>query len=356
MKKKNWILGLLLVAALAAIGYFGRGKISDFSWHVFVEQIRLANWWLVAVGISMIWLGYGLRAARWSVLLSPVKKSTWRQTVGPQVIGYTGVALLGRPADLMRPYLTARKLKTTVSPQIAVYVVERMFDAGTMALIFSSVLAFAPDRKTLPHAEVMHHVAMTGLIATVGVVGMTILIRLAGVAMARGVRNALAGVAPKVGESIASKILAFRSGLEVLASVREVAVAFAQSLLMWSMITFAYLETTHAFDKSPLLHSLTLAECMVLMAAGMGASVIQLPVLGWFTQIAAVAAVFQGFFGVPWEPALGCSSMLLIVTYLSVIPMGLVWARVERISLREVAAESEQVGEVLTHPEAAAAE
>ena len=346
MKKKNWILSLLLLVALAAITYFERGRI-HFNWHVFVEQIRQANWWRIAIAISMIWLGYGVRAARWAVLLSPTRKSSWRETIGPQVIGYTGVALLGRPADLMRPYLTARKLKTSVSTQVAVYVVERMFDVDAFALIFSMVLVFAPDKGSMPHPELLRHFAMIGLIATIGVAGIAVLIRLSGNAQARGVRRLFAGFAPKVGEGIASKILAFRGGLEVLSSVREVAVATAQSLLMWSMIAFAYLETVHAFDRSPVLHTMTLARCMVLMAAGMAASTIQLPVIGWFTQIAVAAAVLQGFFGVQWEPALGCSSVLLIVTYLSVIPGGLIWARLEQVSLREVAADSEHAGEAL---------
>lgn len=355
MKKKNWILGLLLVIALAAIVFFGRGRI-HFNWQVFVEQIQQANWWRIGIAISMIWLAYGLRAARWSVLLSPTRTSSWRETVGPQVMGYTGVALLGRPADLMRPYLTARKLKTTVSSQVAVYVVERMFDAGTMALIFSTVLTFAPDKKTLPHPELLRHLAMTGLVGTIGLAMIAAAIRLSGVALANGSRRAFAGFAPKMGEGLASKILSFRNGLEVLSSVREVVLASAHSLVMWGMITVAYLETSHAFDKSGELYSLTLARCVVLMAASMAASTVQLPVIGWFTQIAAVAAVFQGFFGVRWEPALGCSAMLLIVTYLSVVPVGLIWARLEQISLREVAAESEHAGEVPAHPEAAAAE
>lgn len=347
MKKKNWIFGLLLLAGLAAIAYFGRGRISQFNWHIFITQIQQANWWLVVLGVSMIWLAYGWRAARWSVLLSPTRKSSWRQTVGPQVIGYTGVALLGRPADLMRPYLTARKLRTTISAQMAIYVVERIFDLDAFALIFSSILAFAPDKKTLPHAELLRHFAMIGLFGTVGVALFAAVIRLSGHAQARGIRKLFAGFAPRLGEGIATKILAFRSGLEVLSSVRDVALAFGQSLVMWGMIALAYFVTIHAFSKSPELHSFTPAQCLVLMAASMAASTIQLPVLGWFTQIAAVAAVFQGFFGVRPEPALGCSAMLLIVTYLSVVPVGLIWARMERISLRDLAAESEHAGETL---------
>ena len=348
MKKKGWILVLLLLAALVAIVFFGRGRI-HFNWQIFVEQIAQVNWWRIAIAICVIWLAYGVRAARWSVLLSPTRKSTWRETIGPQVIGYTGVALLGRPADLMRPYLTARKLKTTVSAQFAVYVVERMFDLDAFALIFSVVLSFAPDKKALPHPELVRHFAMIGLVATVGVAALAAVVRLGGNALAVAVRRMSAGFAPKAGEGIATKILAFRGGLEVLASVREVLLASAHSLLMWAMIGVAYLETAHAFDKAPDLHRLTLAQCMVLMAASMAASTVQLPVIGWFTQIAAVTAVFQGFYGVRPEPALGCSAMLLIVTYLSVVPAGLAWARVDRISLREAAAESGHAGEVMVH-------
>jgi len=168
--------------------------------------------------------------------------------------------------------------------------------------------------------------------------------------MAEGTRKVFARFAPRLGHGIADKLLAFRSGLEVLSSTGEVLLAVAYSLAMWFMISYAYLETAHAFVNSPILSHLSLARCMVLIAAGMVASAAQLPVLGWFTQMAALAAILQGFFGVAWEPALGCGAVLLIVTFLSVIPMGLLWARFEHISLRRIAAESEQAGEVLAHP------
>jgi hypothetical protein len=84
---------------------------------------------------------------------------------------------------------------------------------------------------------------------------------------------------------------------------------------------------------------------MLLMAASMVSSTIQLPVLGWFTQIGLTMAAMQGFFKVAWEPALGCSAVLLLVTFLSVIPLGLVWARFEHVSLKKVTEESEHAGE-----------
>jgi glycosyltransferase 2 family protein len=45
---------------------------------------------------------------------------------------------------------------------------------------------------------------------------------------------------------------------------------------------------------------------------------------------------------VQFEPALACGAMLLIVTFMCVIPFGLIWARVEHVSLKKVSEQSEQ--------------
>ena len=79
---------------------------------------------------------------------------------------------------------------------------------------------------------------------------------------------------------------------------------------------------------------------MLLMAASIGGSLLQLPIIGWFTQIAVTAAAMHEFYGAPIEAATACGALLLLVTFLSIIPAGLIFARVERISLKTVAAES----------------
>ena len=76
------------------------------------------------------------------------------------------------------------------------------------------------------------------------------------------------------------------------------------------------------------------------------ASVVQLPIVGWFTQIGAVATVLSSLFHVAPEPATACAAMLLIVTFLGIVPVGLIWAQFEHVSLRKVAVESEKAGEV----------
>ncbi len=109
---------------------------------------------------------------------------------------------------------------------------------------------------------------------------------------------------------------------------------------MWGMIGGAYLETVHAFVDTPELAGLTYSRTMLLMAASIGGSLLQLPIMGWFTQIAVTAAAMHEFYGAPIEVATACGAMLLVVTFLCIIPIGLVYARVEGVSLQQVASES----------------
>ena len=52
-------------------------------------------------------------------------------------------------------------------------------------------------------------------------------------------------------------------------------------------------------------------------------------------------------FGVDPESATACAATLLGVTFLSIIPVGLIWAQFEHVSLRTITAESGHAGEEL---------
>jgi hypothetical protein len=261
--------------------------------------------------------------------------------MGSQVIGFTALALFGRLADLVRPYLVARRTSLSLSSQVAVYTVERMFDLAATALIFSSALLLAPDRATLPHHEALQHGALGGLALTIILAVFAISVRVKGRAVASLVESSLGSLSPAFGASAGAKIRAFRDGLDAIATLGELFRALGLSLIIWGFVTAAYLQITLAFVLSPELSSMTLARCLVLMAASMAGSVVQLPVLGWFTQIGITTGVMQKIFNVQFEPALACGTMLLIVTFMSVIPLGLMWARIEHVSLKKISEQSE---------------
>jgi hypothetical protein len=165
------------------------------------------------------------------------------------------------------------------------------------------------------------------------------LTRTHGVQLARAIGNALRGLSPKLATAVEHRILSFRDGMNVLRTFKDFAWALLLSLIMWALIILAYFEVVHAFASLSMLHS---SRIMLVMAASMAGSVLQLPIIGWFTQIGLVSAAMKGL-GAPLEPSIGAAALLLIVTFMSVIPVGLIFARVEHVSLRKVARESEHL-------------
>jgi len=341
VKKHPWIMYLAGAILLGVLGWVVHTRI-HFQWSVFRDQLQHVDWWRITLGVAMILFCYWLRAARWAVLVKPQKRVTSFSLLGSQVIGFTAVALFGRLAELVRLYLVARRTSLTFTSQIAVYTVERMFDLGAMALIFSGALLLAPDRATLPHHEALQHAALGGLVVAIALAIFAVTVRASGRAVARLAEKSLSSISHTLAHSVGVKIHAFRDGLDSIATLGDFLRSLGLSLLMWGFISAAYLETTRAFVLSPELSAMTLARCMVLMAASMVGSVVQLPVLGWFTQIGVTTEVMQKVFHVQFEPALACGTMLLIVTFMCVIPVGLIWARIEHVSLKKVSEQSEQ--------------
>jgi hypothetical protein len=163
---------------------------------------------------------------------------------------------------------------------------------------------------------------------------------MAGGVVASFLEGAFGLVSKKLGHAVGHRVRTFRAGLDTMRSFADFGVVTLLSLTMWGLIALAYLETTRAFVASPELSSMTLPRCMLLLAFSGGASILQLPVLGWFTQIGLVAAAMVSFYGAAPEASTACAATLLLVTFLGIVPVGLIWAQFEHVSLRKVAVES----------------
>jgi hypothetical protein len=217
-----------------------------------------------------------------------------------------------------------------------------MFDLGAAALIFSGALAFTP--KNLPHHEVFVRAGILSLAATLAIAVFAGIIRIAGGVVASFARGTVGTLSKSAGESISTKIIGFRNGLNALSSLRDFVIVTALSLTMWVMIGAAYMQTAHAFVHTPELAGLTFSRTMLLMAASIGGSLLQLPIIGWFTQIAVTAAAMHAFYGAPIEASTACGALLLLVTFLCIIPTGLVYSRIEDVSLKKISDESGAAG------------
>jgi glycosyltransferase 2 family protein len=359
LKKKQWILGLILLAAFVALFLWGRQKF-HFDFHVFREQVAQADWRKILIGLLCIYFAYFFRAFRWARLLKHHQNVPALSLLGPQVIGFTAIALIGRVADPVRPYLVSKKTGLPLSSQFAVYIVERLFDAGTMALIFSIAMLWIPEAeiaRATSHSGMMivsmqkHPLLGTilarygGLVLTLAGALFLVAVRLSGQAVAAFFERTFGLVSKKLGVAVGEKIRTFHSGLDTMRTFGEFAATASLSIGMWLLIAFAYFITCRAFSGSPQLADISAQKCVLLMIASGGASIFQLPILGWFTQIGIVAAAITGLFGASPEASTACAATLLLVTFLGTIPVGLIWAQFEHISLRKITHESEEEAE-----------
>lgn len=368
LNKRQLILGLVVLAALIGLFLWGRQKF-HFDFHVFRDQIMQASWIKIITGLLCIYCAFLFRSVRWALLLKHNKKVPVFSLLGTQVIGFTAIALIGRVADPVRPYLVSKKTGLPLSSQIAVYIVERLFDAGSMALIFSVAMLWIPETdiiRVTSHSKMVvavsqHSPMLAAILARFGGLFLTVAgalflvaVRLWGGAVAAFFERTFGLVSKKLGAAVGEKIRAFHSGLDTMRTFSEFAATASLSIGMWLVIAFAYFITLRAFTGSPQLATITPPKCVLMMIASGGASIFQLPVLGWFTQIGIVAAVLTGALGASPEAATACATSLLIVTFLGVIPLGLIWAQFEHISLRKVAHESEVAEEIASDEPAGA--
>lgn len=332
-RRRNVIVAVLAILLLAMGAIALKRAHSLPSMAHLGTSLRSVSVLQLVLGLVAIYVSMVIRAFRWALLMPAENRPSAMSLVAPQFAGFAAVALFGRVADLTRPYLVAKRTETPVAMQIAVYSVERALDLAATAALFSITLLFVP--RTAPHHEAFSRAGILASAATAFLLTFAILLRAAGKRIAHVVRTRLRRILPKFADSIANRILELQSGFATLRSTAQLAGAFAWSLVIWLAIALAYLFSTHSLPATPQLSQLGMAAIMLLLATSMGASLLQLPIVGWFTQIAALAAAYHSFFGVPPGPASLCGLLTFAVNTLSVIPPGVILARWSGLSLRE---------------------
>ena len=103
MKKKQWIMGLVVLVALVALVVWGRDRI-HFDFAEFRAQLAQANWWMIAIGFGCIYLGYVFRSMRWAVLLRHNLKVPLLYQGSQVASKRTGIALARLWNRPRRPY------------------------------------------------------------------------------------------------------------------------------------------------------------------------------------------------------------------------------------------------------------
>ena len=345
MNKSRAVIYGVVLAVLAGLVYLQFRHWRTFDWDKFIANSRDLSWRHVIYGILFNYFGYLLRAYRWKIFLRPVRKdASALNLISPTVVGFTGLALLGRPGELIRPYLIARRTNLTFSSQLAVWMVERIFDLAAFTVLMvagiflpTQLRAFAEARPAYHHWLHISGYLLSALVA--GLAGVTLLIRYHGPGVADWLETRFAHLAKNLGNRIAMRIREFASGLNTIHDAFALLQVSLVSLLMWWMIALSYNQVAHAYGAS--MQFMSVAVVLLLMGSSMVGSMLQLPGVGGGAQLATIE-VLDKVFDIPRELAVSCGILLWLVSFVAIVPIGLLFAHHERLSLRKVADESEK--------------
>jgi len=340
MTTKRIIVSVVVVAALAGLVYLQFREWRHFDWGVFWRYTADTRGLYLLSAVGLIYATYLLRAVRWKVFLRPVRRTRARDMIAPTLIGFTGLALLGRPGEIARPYLIARREGLTISSQVAVWAVERIFDIGSFTVLLTIDL-FTMDFSRYP--VLVHYrndflfagVVLFSLVAALA--ASAYLVRRSAAGVARWVHRLFARWAPGFAHHAEQKVYAFGEGLNTIHDLGSFAQLTGLSLLIWSLIAVTYRQVMHAYP-SP-LRELTVSNVVLIILFSMVGSLVQLPAIGGGMQAATIGGI-NHYFGVPGEMAVSCGIMLWLVCFMVVIPVGLILAHREHVSFTKMSRES----------------
>src|SRR5215469_15751143 len=244
MNKKKLLISALVLVALAALVYFQVRTWRKFDWHKFWDVTQRINISYLLTGVALIYADYFLRAMRWKILLRPVRKTSASGLVAPTMIGFTGLALLGRPGEFIRPYLIARKVSLSMSSQVAVWTVERIFDSGAFGLIMAlNILIGRSQLKELPGFQnsprAFFDFQISGVILLLGVAAAATFayaVRKNPQHIAKFVGKLVGKISGRAADVVSRKVQAFGEGLNTIQDLQSFAQLVGISLLIWLII------------------------------------------------------------------------------------------------------------------------
>jgi len=346
MDKKRILASAVVFCILAVLFYLQYRHWQTFDWGTFWRQTHRINKIKVLRGIGWIYIGYVLRALRWKIFLKPAgAKAKTMELVSPTLIGFTGLALLGRAGEFIRPYLIARRTDLPFSSQLAVWAVERIFDVGAFTVLMVAAIFLPSALPAIPHPEYYAKFREGGFLLIGLVLAMTvgaIVIRRSGEAVARWVEERFGHLSANFGHKLGQKVREFGAGLDTIHGPVSMLWLTLVSVGMWYIIALAYKEVTHSYGVDAL--EIPVSQILILMGSSMVGSMLQLPAVGGGSQMATIAAL-SSVFDVPPELAASCGILLWLVTFAAVVPLGLGLAHHERLSLRKLSEESHRAEE-----------
>ncbi len=329
-RRNLWVTLILIAGTLLAWHFLGHSiEWRNFHWSQVWRTTRRLRPAPLLLALGLTYFSYVLRTWRWQLLMSPTG-DFWPILRGT-CIGFTGMAIMGRPGELIRPYYIGRRQRGGISPQLGVWVMERTLDMGTVGLLFGLTLALSPGIENLTrkdgYATAIHRAGL-GLIVLLAIV-------FAGLALLRKIGPRLVGARPggkpagKLRRLLAQWVQELDAGLIGFHSLPRLAWVVLLSLILWLAITLSLQWMVLAYPN--MLPHFSFAQAILLMGFTSAGSLLQLPAVGGGMQIVTLL-VLNRIFHAPAVDSASAALLIWLVSFYAIAPFGLAMAGREGLS------------------------
>ncbi len=331
----KWVVSGLLAAA--AVLWFLRGQMAEraFDWELAGATFARVRWRWVLLSVIPIFGTYYGRAMRWAVFLKPLRpRPSIRNLLTATIIGYTAVTLFGRAGEFVRPYLIARKEQVPVPSQFAAWILERLFDLLMALLLFGFALTRVRASDALVGPKLEWVLEFGGQIVAYS--GVAVLLALLSMRhFAERLRRRLTALdfRPQRRFSRVEKLIsACIQGVESTRSDAALLLVLAYSVAEWILISACYWCLAQAFTG---IITLSFVDVLILTGFVSFGAVVQIPGVGGGIQVAAVLVLTE-LFRVRLELATAFAILIWILTFVAIVPFGLLLALKEGLNWRSL--------------------
>lgn len=355
---RRYLLILLAILALAFLLYkLGNAiTIERFHWAMVVESLHQARISLLLLSVVAIYACYALRALRWMRFSRTLGETHFWKVYSGTLMGFACLFLLGRPGEPVRPLLIAKKDSLSMPGMFGVWVLERIFDMASTAIL-TGVALLMFERRGLGGGQegaIMKVARSAGvglLLGLIVIVAFLIYFRYHGGSwLARKLKEP----AWRTGwrGKVAVLLEGFSAGLQGIRTWGDFGALVGYTAAHWLLVVLVYLWIAHAFGGR--LGELSFSGAVLVLAFTMIGSALQAPGVGGGAQFATFL-VLTLIFGVEKEPAATASIVLWLITFAACCLAGIPllfregWSMGE---LRRMAREEERAGEAALFEEA----
>ena len=345
----RFFLGLLILGLIALVLFYryrDSSSASWFDWQTFLVALQEIDKKTLAVALLALFSTYFIRALRWQQLTRPVAKTRLKNLVVATIIGYTSVFLLGRPAEVVRPVLIARKEKLRISAMLGVVLFERIQDflAVFFWMGFGLLMLPVESASTAGSSELLQATRQGGWLAlgaSVVIMSLLLIWRWHSEKFLRWVEEVLRFLPRRAHLRVSDFLRSFSEGWKSIEHNRILLATFGYSLLIWFLVIEVYYLTCRSVGGG--LAEISFGGATILLAVGILGSILLIPGVGGGHQ-AATFVTLTTLFGVGVEVAAGLSVLLWLLTFAAIAVVGIPLMVHEGLSLGELRAMSRTRG------------